>query len=442
MAGKRFYHALAFQVAVGIAIGITLGFIRPDWAVALKPLGTGFIKLIRMMIAPIIFGTVVVGIAKMGDMKKVGRVGIKAIVYFEVLTTIALVIGLIMVHVIQPGVGVNADPSQLDTKGIAQFTGPGKMMSTVDFIMNIIPNTVVDAFAKGEILQVLFFACLFGAALAAMGERGRSVVHFIDEFTQGLFKAIGYIMKVAPLGAMGAIAFAVASFGGGTLKSLGLLLVGVYGTAFLFIAVVLNIVAKIAGFSLWKFLKYIKEEFFIVMGTSSSETVLPRLMVKLENAGCARSVVGLTIPTGYTFNLDGTSIYLTMAAVFIAQATNTHLTFGQEMTILGILLLTSKGAAAVAGGGFICLAATMSAIPTLPVAGLALLLGVDWFMATCRALTNMVGNGVATIVVARWENALDKAKLDRVLNAESEEMADAPEELMIEEETVVEKKSA
>ena len=436
MQKKPFYKSLAFQVFIGICIGVTLGFLYPSFAKELKPFGVGFIKLIKAMIAPIIFGTVVTGIAKMGDMKKVGRVGLKAIIYFEVLTTFALVIGLVMVHVVQPGVGLNADPASLDIKGLSAFTTGAQHLSTVDFLMNIIPMSVVDAFAKGEILQVLLFSCLFGAALAHLGKRGENVLHFIDDFTKGMFVVIGYIMKLAPLGAGGAMAFAIASFGGHTLTALLYLLASVYGTAILFVVVVLGIVSKLAGFSLWKFFLYIKEEFFIVMGTSSSETVLPRLMVKLENAGCAPAVVGLVVPTGYTFNLDGTSIYLTMAAIFIAQATNTPLTWGQEATILGVLLLTSKGAAAVAGGGFICLAATMSTIPTLPIAGLALLLGVDWFMATCRALTNMIGNGVACIVVAKWENAINLKQLHCVLNGETWQEAQEPEEIMATEEAI------
>ena len=436
MQKKPFYKSLAFQVFIGICIGVALGFLYPSFAKELKPFGVGFIKLIKAMIAPIIFGTVVTGIAKMGDMKKVGRVGLKAIIYFEVLTTFALVIGLVMVHVVQPGVGLNADPASLDIKGLSAFTTGAQHLSTVDFLMNIIPMSVVDAFAKGEILQVLLFSCLFGAALAHLGKRGENVLHFIDDFTKGMFVVIGYIMKLAPLGAGGAMAFAIASFGGHTLTALLYLLASVYGTAILFVVVVLGIVSKLAGFSLWKFFLYIKEEFFIVMGTSSSETVLPRLMVKLENAGCAPAVVGLVVPTGYTFNLDGTSIYLTMAAIFIAQATNTPLTWGQEATILGVLLLTSKGAAAVAGGGFICLAATMSTIPTLPIAGLALLLGVDWFMATCRALTNMIGNGVACIVVAKWENAINLKQLHCVLNGETWQEAQEPEEIMATEEAI------
>ena len=432
---KKFYSSLLFQVSVGIIIGVTLGFVNPDFAKQLKPLGIGFIKMIKMMIGPIIFGTIVVGIAKMGDMKKVGRVGVKALVYFELVTTIALILGLIVVNIVQPGAGLNADPAKMDMKGISAFTTGAKSLSTVDFLMNIIPSSVVDAFAKGEILQILFFSCLFGAALSAMGDKGKAVVHIIDEFTHGMFKGIGYIMRLAPLGAGGAMAFAIGSFGSATLSTLGMLLASVYGTAIFFVVFVLGTIAKIAGFSLWKLFKYIKEEFFIVMGTSSSETVLPRIMAKLENAGIQKSVVGLVIPTGYTFNLDGTSIYLTMAAVFIAQAFNINLPISDQITMLLIMLLTSKGAAAVAGGGFICLAATLSAINTgVPVVGLALLLGVDWFMATCRALTNLMGNCVAGVVVARWEDSIDMARFHKVLNNETVVEAESPEQELIERE--------
>jgi aerobic C4-dicarboxylate transport protein len=432
---KRFYSSLLFQVSVGIIVGVTLGFVNPDIAKQLKPLGIGFIKMIKMMIGPIIFGTIVVGIAKMGDMKKVGRVGVKALVYFELVTTIALILGLIVVNIVQPGAGLNADPAKMDMKGISAFTTGAKSLSTVDFLMNIIPSSVVDAFAKGEILQILFFSCLFGAALSAMGDKGKAVVHIIDEFTHGMFKGIGYIMRLAPLGAGGAMAFAIGSFGSATLSTLGMLLASVYGTAIFFVIFILGTIAKIAGFSLWKLFKYIKEEFFIVMGTSSSETVLPRIMAKLENAGIQKSVVGLVIPTGYTFNLDGTSIYLTMAAVFIAQAFNINLPISDQITMLLIMLLTSKGAAAVAGGGFICLAATLSAINTgVPVVGLALLLGVDWFMATCRALTNLMGNCVAGVVVARWEDSIDMARFHKVLNNETVVEAESPEQELIERE--------
>jgi aerobic C4-dicarboxylate transport protein len=432
---KKFYSSLLFQVSVGIIVGVTLGFVNPDIAKQLKPLGIGFIKMIKMMIGPIIFGTIVVGIAKMGDMKKVGRVGVKALVYFELVTTIALILGLIVVNIVQPGAGLNADPAKMDMKGISAFTTGAKSLSTVDFLMNIIPSSVVDAFAKGEILQILFFSCLFGAALSAMGDKGKAVVHIIDEFTHGMFKGIGYIMRLAPLGAGGAMAFAIGSFGSATLSTLGMLLASVYGTAIFFVIFILGTIAKIAGFSLWKLFKYIKEEFFIVMGTSSSETVLPRIMAKLENAGIQKSVVGLVIPTGYTFNLDGTSIYLTMAAVFIAQAFNINLPISDQITMLLIMLLTSKGAAAVAGGGFICLAATLSAINTgVPVVGLALLLGVDWFMATCRALTNLMGNCVAGVVVARWEDSIDMARFHKVLNNETVVEAESPEQELIERE--------
>jgi aerobic C4-dicarboxylate transport protein len=426
--GKKLHQSLLFQVAIGIAIGVALGFVYPKFAVSLKPLGIGFIKLIKMMIAPIIFGTVVVGIAKMGDMKKVGRVGVKALVYFEVLTTVALALGLLVVNIVKPGSGIHADPSKLDVSGISQYTS-GKMPSTVDFLLHLIPNTVVDAFASNEILQVLLFSCLIGAALSAMGEKGKPVVNIIDLFTHAMFKGIGYIMKLAPLGAGGAMAFAIGSFGKATLASLGLLLVSVYGTALFFVVVVLGAVSWMSGFSLLKLWLYVKEEFFIVMGTSSSETVLPRIMTKLEGAGIQQSTVGLVIPTGYTFNLDGTSIYLTMAAIFIAQAFDIHLSIGEQITILAILLLTSKGAAAVAGGGFICLAATLSSIHTVPVAGLALLLGVDWFIATCRALTNLVGNCVAAVVVARWEKSIDFDRFKRTISGElaaNEDGADEP----------------
>jgi len=433
----RLTKSLYLRVMIGLAIGIILGFVLPGFAKELKPLGTGFIGLIRMLLAPIIFGTVVVGIAKMGDMKKVGRVGVKALVYFEALTTLALIIGLIMVHLFKPGVGMNVDPASLaaDVKGleaVGKYTVGASHLSTVGFILNIIPSSVVEAFSKGDILQVLLFSCIFGAALSHMGKKGENVVHFIDQFTHGLFQSIGYIMKLAPLGAMGSIAFAVGSFGGHMLENLAYAVGLMWFSCFLFVIIVLNIIARLSGFSLWKFFLYIKEEFFIVLGTSSSETVLPRMMAKLENAGCAQSVVGLTIPTGYSFNLDGTSIYLTLASVFIAQAMNIDLSFGQEMTILGVLLLTSKGAAAVAGGGFICLAATLSSLHgALPVEGLVLLLGIDWLMSNARALTNLIGNGVGTIVVSNWEKALDKDRLRRVLSGETDLEASAPEEVMI-----------
>jgi aerobic C4-dicarboxylate transport protein len=430
MKGKKLYHHLYFQVLTAIALGVLLGHFYPDTGADMKPLGDGFIKLIKMIIAPIIFCTVVTGIAGMEDMKKVGRVGVKALLYFEIVSTVALAIGLLVVSVIRPGVGMNADVSKLDTKALETFTAKAQSHGTVDFLINIIPNTVVDAFAKGEILQVLFFSILFGFALSMLGQRGKVVFNLIDEVAHVLFGIVGIIMKAAPIGAFGAMAFTIGKFGLGSLSKLGMLMGSFYLTCLLFIFVVLGTIAKLCGFSIFKFIKYIKEELLIVLGTSSSESVLPRMMAKLENLGCSKSVVGLVIPTGYSFNLDGTSIYLTMAAVFVAQATNTRLTLIQTLTILGVLLLSSKGAAGVTGSGFITLAATFAAVPTIPVAGLALILGVDRFMSEARALTNLVGNGVATMVVSRWERELDKDRMSRVLNRESEAEAEEPEAIL------------
>lgn len=413
---KKIYHSLYFRVLVAIFIGVLLGYFYPSTAAQMKPLGDGFIKLIKMLIAPIIFSTVVVGIASMGDMKKVGRVGLKAILYFEVVTSIALIIGLIIVKLYQPGAGINANVATLDTKAIATYTTAAKHLSTTDFLMNIIPNSVVGAFAEGEILQVLLFSILFGLALSAMGEKSKPLVKIIDQLSHGLFGIVGMIMKLAPIGAFGAMAFTIGKYGIGTLVSLGKLMAGVYTTSFLFVFIVLGLIAKFNHFSILKYLKYIKEEIFIVLGTSSSESVLPRMMTKMEALGCSKSVVGMVIPTGYSFNLDGTSIYLTMAAIFIAQATNTHLSLSQELTILAVLMLTSKGAAAVTGGGFITLAATLSSIPALPVAGLTLLLGVDRFMSEARAITNLIGNGVATIVVSRWEKEFDEERAQKIFD--------------------------
>ncbi|HEY5513185.1 MAG TPA: dicarboxylate/amino acid:cation symporter [Geomonas sp.] len=427
MNGKRFYQHLYVQVLTAIAIGIALGNFYPEAGVAMKPLGDGFIKLIKMIITPVIFCTVVTGIAGMDDMKKVGRVGAKALLYFEIVSTLALGIGLTVVSLVQPGAGFNADVTKIDTKAIAAITTQAKSHSTVDFLMNIIPTSVVDAFAKGDILQVLLFALLFGFALSAMGEKGKPVYQFIDRTSHAFFGVVGIIMKAAPIGAFGAMAFTIGKFGVGSLSKLGLFMGCFYLTCLLFVFVVLGTIAKICGFNIFKFIVYIKEELLIVLGTSSSESALPRLMVKLENLGCTKSVVGLVIPTGYSFNLDGTSIYLTMAAVFVAQATNTPLTIGQTITILAVLLLTSKGAAGVTGSGFVTLAATFTAIPTIPVAGLALILGIDRFMSEARALTNLVGNGVATVVVSRWENELDSERMRRVLNNESVIEADEPE---------------
>ena len=427
---KRIYQHLYFQVLTAISIGILLGHFYPETGASMKPLGDGFIKLIKMIIAPVIFCTVVSGIAGMEDMKKVGRVGAKALLYFEVVSTIALAIGLLVVSIVQPGVGMNADVSKLDTRALTTYTAKADSQSTVDFLMNIIPNTVVDAFAKGDILQVLFFSLMFGFALSMLGQRGKPVIKLIDEVTHVLFGIVNIIMKAAPIGAFGAMAFTIGKFGLGSLSKLGMLMGSFYLTCLLFIFIVLGTIGKLCGFNILKFIKYIKEELLIVLGTSSSESVLPRMMAKLENLGCSKPVVGLVSPTGYSFNLDGTSIYLTMAALFVAQATNTPLTLIQTLTILGVLLLTSKGAAGVTGSGFITLAATFAAIPTIPVAGLALILGVDRFMSEARALTNLVGNGVATLVVSSWEKELDKDRMTRMLNNETDLEAEEPEAIL------------
>ena len=416
---KRLHQHLYVQVLTAITLGIFLGYFYPETATSMKPLGDGFIKLIKMIIAPIIFCTVVTGIAGMQDMNKVGRVGIKALLYFEVVSTLALIIGLIVVHVIQPGVGMNVDAGTLDTKSLSAYTDMAKTHGTVDFLLNIIPVSVVDAFAKGDILQVLLFSLLFGFSLAAMKETGAEVVVFVNKVSHALFGIVETIMKLAPIGAFGAMAFTIGKYGIASLAPLAKLMGSFYLTCLLFIFIVLGLIARYAGFSILKFIIYIKDELLIVLGTSSSESVLPRMMTKLENLGCSKSVVGLVIPTGYSFNLDGTSIYLAMAAIFVAQATNTPLTMTQELTILGVLLLTSKGAAGVTGSGFITLAATLSAIPAIPVAGLALILGIDRFMSEARALTNLIGNGVATVVAAKWENELDEQKLYAMLNSMS-----------------------
>ncbi|MES2990705.1 MAG: dicarboxylate/amino acid:cation symporter [Pseudomonadota bacterium] len=425
---KPLYKSLYVQVITAIVIGVLLGHFFPSTGEAMKPLGDGFIKLIKMIIAPIIFCTVVVGIAGMEDMKKVGKTGGLALLYFEIVSTIALVVGLVVINIVQPGVGMNIDAATLDTKGIAAYTKPGQMTSTTDFLLNVIPNTVVDAFAKGEILQVLLFAVMFGFALHKFGGRGTLVFDFIEKFSHVLFSIVGYIMKVAPIGAFGAMAFTIGKYGVGSLLQLGQLMATFYATCLIFIFVVLGGIARANGFSIWKFIKYIKEELLIVLGTSSSESVLPRMMAKMENLGARKSVVGLVIPTGYSFNLDGTSIYLTMAAVFIAQATNTPMSLTQQITLLLVLLLTSKGAAGVTGSGFIVLAATLSAVGHVPVAGLALILGIDRFMSEARALTNLIGNGVATLVVARWTGDLDQARMQRELENTSTTESDEPEE--------------
>ena len=429
-AGKPLYRSLYFQVITAIVIGIALGHFYPETGAAMKPLGDGFIKLIKMIIAPIIFCTVVVGIAGMEDMKKVGKTGGYALLYFEIVSSIALVVGLTIVNVVQPGAGMNIDPASLDTRGIAAYAKPGQMQSTTDFLLNIIPGTVVDAFAKGEILQVLLIAVLFGFSLHQFGGRGTLVFDLVEKTSYVLFSIVGVIMKLAPIGAFGAMAFTIGKYGLGSLLSLGKLMGTFYLTCLVFIILVLGLIARLHGFGILKFIGYIKEELLIVLGTSSSEAVLPRMMAKMENLGVKKSTVGLVIPTGYSFNLDGTSIYLTMAAVFIAQATNTPMTLTQQLTLLAVLLLTSKGAAGVTGSGFIVLAATLSAVGQVPVAGLALILGIDRFMSEARALTNLIGNGVATIVVGKWCGELDLERMRRVLDNENPQDTEEPQRIL------------
>jgi len=427
---KPLYSHLYFQVLTAIIIGVLLGYFYPTLGEQMKPFGDAFIKMIKMLIAPIIFCTVVHGIAGMEDLKRVGRVGIKALIYFELVTTLALIVGLLVVNIMQPGAGMNVDSKAIDTKSIQIYTTKAGQQGTVEFFLNIIPATVVGAFAEGEILQVLFFAILFAFALFLLGERGKPLLNLIDIVSHALFGVVGIIMRVAPLGAFGAMAFTIGKYGLGSLVSLGHLMAAFYITCLIFIFGVLGTIAWLAGFSIWKFIKYIKEELLIVLGTSSSESVLPRMIAKLENLGCKETVVGLVIPTGYSFNLDGTCIYLTMAAIFLAQATNTELTLWHQIGIIAVLLLTSKGAAGVTGSGFIVLAATLSSVGTIPVASIALILGVDRFMSEARALTNLVGNGVATIVVAKWEGALDEVRMRQHLEHETAVEAEEPERAM------------
>lgn len=430
MAKKPIYKSLYFQVVVAIILGVIVGHFYPSSSVIvdgvkqsvpglgeqLKPLGDAFIKLIKMIIAPVIFCTVVSGIAGMESMKSVGKTGGIALLYFEVVSTLALIIGLLVINIAKPGVGMNIDPASLDTSGITKYVESGASQSTLDFFMNIIPNTVVGAFAEGEILQVLLFALLFGFALHKLGDAGKPVLKLIDQISHVFFNIVNMIMKLAPIGAFGAMAFTIGKYGIGSLAQLAQLIICFYITCLLFIFIVLGSIARFCGFSILKMIRMIREELLIVLGTSSSESVLPRMLKKLEIAGCEKSVVGLVIPTGYSFNLDGTSIYLTMAAIFIAQATNTQLDLTHEITLLAVLLISSKGAAGVTGSGFIVMAATLSAVGHIPVAGLALILGIDRFMSEARALTNLVGNSLATIVVAKWVGQLDTAQLNAALN--------------------------
>ncbi|MFM4832395.1 dicarboxylate/amino acid:cation symporter [Aeromonas media] len=412
---KKVFSSLYFQVLLAITLGVFLGHVYPDLGADMKPLGDGFVKLIKMIIAPVIFCTVVTGIAGMESMKAVGKTGAIALLYFEVVSTIALVIGLCVVNLLQPGVGMNVDPATLDASTISAYAEQAKSQGIIAFLLDVIPGSVIGAFASGNILQVLLFAVLFGFSLHHIGEKGKLVFNMIDSFSQVIFGIINMIMKLAPVGAFGAMAFTIGKYGIGSLVQLGQLIVCFYVTCLLFIFMVLGSIARANGFSIVRFISYIREELLIVLGTSSSESVLPRMLVKMESLGCKKSVVGLVIPTGYSFNLDGTSIYLTMAAVFIAQATNTPLDLFQQLTLLVVLLISSKGAAGVTGSGFIVLAATISAVGHLPLAGLALILGIDRFMSEARALTNLIGNGVATLVVARYCDQLDEQKMNEVL---------------------------
>ncbi|MDE9429667.1 dicarboxylate/amino acid:cation symporter [Xenorhabdus bovienii] len=413
---KPLYQVLYIQVIFAILLGIALGHFYPDIGESLKPLGDAFIKIVKMIIAPVIFLTVVTGIAGMNNMKAVGSVVGKSMLYFLTFSTLALIIGLIAANIIRPGDGLNISPESLDSSKVIGYVEKAHESSIVGFLMNIIPETVVSPLVNGNILQVLFIAVIFGIALASTGKKGEPILVFLQNFSEPVFKMVGILMKLAPIGAFGAMAFTIGKYGISSIGNLMMLIVTFYMTSLLFIFVVLGAVAKYNGFSIIKLIKYIKDELWLVLGTSSSEAALPSLMRKMENAGCEKSVVGLVIPTGYSFNLDGTNIYMTMAALFIAQATGIELSFTEQISLLLVAMISSKGAAGVTGTGFITLAATLSVVPSLPVAGMALILGIDRFMSECRALTNLVGNACASIVVARWENALDKDKMHQALN--------------------------
>ena len=409
------FRSLWFQVLLGIILAIVVGFVSPRTGVAMKPLGDAFIRLITMIITIVIFCTVVYGIAGMRDLKKVARVGGKALIYFEVVSTLALLIGLIVGNTVRPGKGFNVNPASLDSHAVSAYANQAKGQSTGDFLMNIIPHTVVDAFAKGNILQVLLIAILFGFALTMAGSRGQPVIDFMEALTTVVFNVVNIIMRFSPIGAFGAMAFTIGQYGIGSLEPLAKLVVTFYATCIFFVLIVLGGVARASGFKITSFLSYIKEEILLVLATSSSETALPTLLEKMEELGCPKSLVGLVVPTGYTFNTDGTSLYMTLAALFVAQATNTRLSLVQELTIFAVAVLTSKGASGVQGAAFIALVGTLMVVPTIPVAGMALILGIDRFMSMLRAVVNMIGNGVATIVVTRWEKELDVGKLRKNL---------------------------
>ncbi|PBP68224.1 C4-dicarboxylate transporter DctA [Pseudomonas syringae Cit 7] len=418
----RWYSQLYVQVLIGIVIGAAIGYFVPDVGAKLQPFADGFIKLIKMLLAPIIFGTVVVGIAKMGSIKEVGRIGVKALVYFEILSTIALVIGLIVVNIVKPGAGMNINASTLDGSAISKYSqAASEQGGTIEFFLNIIPNTFLGAFSNGVMLQVILLSVLMGIALVQMGETSKPLINTIDLFLQGLFRIVAMVMRLAPLGAGAGMAFTIGKYGIGTLLSLGQLLVALYVTTLIFIVVVLGSVARWSGMPLTQFLRYFKDEILITLGTCSTEAVLPRMMAKLEKLGCKKSVVGMVLPTGYTFNADGTCIYLTMAAIFIAQATNTPLTFVDQMILLGVFLLTSKGSAGVAGAGFVTLAATLTTIHSIPLVGLVLLLGIDRFLNEARAVTNLIGNGIGTLAIAKWDNSFDVEACEREIAAMKDE---------------------
>ena len=428
-ARRPFWKSLYVQVLVAIALGVLVGWLWPTTGTALKPLGDGFIKLVKMIITPVIFLTVVTGIAGMRDLAAFGRIAAKAFAYFIVMSTLALIIGLIVANLVQPGAGLNVDPSTLNATKVSDYVTKAHETSVTGFMLNIIPDTLVSAFTSGEILQVLLVAILFGIALAMFGERGEKLLDALRMLTAVVFRIVRILMYAAPIGAFGAIAFTIGQYGIATLANLAELILTFYATSLLFVLVVLGIVARLAGFSIFSLIGYIKDELLLVLGTSSSESAMPLLMEKLEAAGCPKPIVGLVVPTGYSFNLDGTNIYMSLAALFIAQACNVHLTIGDQLLLMAVAILSSKGAAGVTGSGFVVLAATLSVVPAIPVAGMALILGVDRFMSECRSLTNFIGNAVATIVVARWEGAIDLARLRRVLasgdeptNAESDQI--------------------
>lgn len=418
---KPFYTSLSFQVLLGVGIAIVLGYLSPSTAVAMKPLGDAFIRLITMIITLVIFCTLVTGIAGMEDMKKVGRVGGKALIYFELVSTLALLIGLLVGNFVRPGAGFNVDPATLDSKAVTEYAGQAKAQGVTEFLIHIIPSTILDAFAKGDILQVLLVSLLFGFALSLAGPRVKPLLDVLDALTRVVFGVVSILMRFAPIGAFGAMAFTIGKYGVASLGPLAKLMATLYVTSILFVVVLLGGIARLAGFRILRFLWFLREEILVVLATSSSEPVLPMLMAKLERLGCSKALVGLVVPTGYTFNADGTSLYMTLAALFVAQATNTHLTLTQQFTILAVAVLTSKGASGVQGAAFIALVATMMVIPTIPVAGMALILGIDRFLSMCRAVVNMTGNAVATLVIARWENELDGAVLQQNLLAKMAE---------------------